>query len=116
MKTKQEYTDYLRDILDSVEKIEEFTRGMDFEQFSEDSKTIFAVTRALEVMGEATKNIPESIRGKYPTLPWKEMAGMRDKLIHEYFGVKLQVIWETITKDVPPVKPMVSRILEEAEK
>ena len=85
--------DYLDDILDAVEKIEIFTRGMSYEEFSRDDKTVYAVTRALEVIGEAAKCIPRSVRENYPGNPWTEMAGMRDKLIHAYFGINRAIIW-----------------------
>lgn len=73
---------------------------MTFKQFIEDEKTSFAVIRALEIIGEATKNIPENIKETHPDVPWKEMAGIRDKLIHDYFGVDLEVVWNTATEDL----------------
>jgi uncharacterized protein with HEPN domain len=88
----REFTDYLRDISDAIEKIGKFTEGMDSEGFTADDKTVYAVTRALEIIGEATKKVPTTIRERYPQVPWREMAGIRDKLIHEYFGVNLEVI------------------------
>lgn len=69
--------------------------------------------RALEVIGEAAKKIPTEIKKKYPQIPWKKMAGMRDKLIHEYFGVNIKVVWKTIKKDVPELKPKIEKMLKE---
>ncbi len=105
--------DYLEDIIDSVIDIDQFIRGMDFETFAEDKKTINAVIRSLEVIGEATKNIPESIKKKYPSIPWKTMAGMRDKMIHEYFGVDIEILWATATEDIPALKPLIQKVLKE---
>jgi len=86
---------------------------MDFIKFSADDKTVFAVIRALEIIGEAAKNMPESIKKDYPSVPWREMTGIRDKLIHGYFGVKLDVVWETIQRDLPLLKPLIAQIIKE---
>jgi len=83
---------YIKDIIKAMNAITEFVKGMGFDDFKHDDKTASAVIRKFEIIGEATKNIPEFIRGKYPDIPWKEMAGMRDKLIHFYFGDKLSHI------------------------
>jgi len=85
---------------------------MDFEDFARDRKTINAVIRSIEVIGEAAKHIPKSIRDKYSSIPWRKMAGMRDKLIHEYFGVDIKILWKTIKKDIPPLQPLIQNILE----
>ncbi len=108
----REYKDYLVDIIDAIEKTESFTKGMSFEDFEKDAKTAFAVVRAFEIIGEAVKKIPAGIRAKHKEIPWKEMAGMRDKLIHEYFGVKPRVVWKTIKEDLPKVKPHLQAILK----
>ena len=68
----------------------DFVRDMSYEEFVKDTKTVYAVIRAIEIIGEAVKNIPEDVRNKYPEIPWRAMAGMRDKVIHAYFGVKLE--------------------------
>ena len=78
----REIADFIQDIIEAIDDIEAFTQELDFEAFKQDRKTIYAVTRAIEIMGEATKNIPDSTRNKYPQVPWKQVAGMRDKLIH----------------------------------
>ena len=84
---KRVYTDYVQDMLDSINDIENFIEGMNFDDFKNDRKTINAVIRSIEVIGEASKKIPKSIRERHPDIPWKKIAGMRDKLIHEYFCV-----------------------------
>lgn len=91
-KKGREISDYLSDILTSIDEIEEFVLGMTFEAFSSDKKTINAVIRSLEVLGEATKHIPASIRKKHPDIPWSKMAGLRDVLIHDYMGVDLKTV------------------------
>lgn len=115
MKAEHTYVDYLADILDAMEKAAQFVHGMTLEQFVKDSKTVFAVIRALEVIGEATKNIPQPVRDSHPELPWRDMAGMRDKLVHDYFGVNLVVIWKTVHEDLPNLEPGIRRLLAEAE-
>jgi uncharacterized protein with HEPN domain len=92
---------------------EEFVNGWTFEDFASDRKTQFAAIRALEIIGEATKNIPYEVREKYPSVPWKDLAGIRDKLIHAYFGVNLEVVWLSVKEGIPEAKPDIKRILDE---
>ena len=108
---KREYRDYLEDIIDSIEDIESFTKNMTLDEFANDRKTVNAVIRSLEVIGEAAKKIPKSIRDSYPSVSWRKMAGMRDKMIHEYFGIDVNILWKTIKEDVPPLKPLVREVL-----
>lgn len=84
---------------------------MDFAQFAGDEKTVFAVIRALEIVGEAAKKVPKSIRSRYPAVPWREAGGMRDKLTHDYFGVNLEVVWKTIKEDLPDLQSAVAGLL-----
>lgn len=106
--------DYVKDILDAAGKSVDFVEGMTFEEFSHDDKTVYAVVRALEVVGEAVKNLPGEYKAKYLTIPWKDLAGMRDKLIHSYFGVDLKRVWLTVTEDIPLLRPEFERMAREA--
>lgn len=109
----RDYRLYLKDILDAMEKIEKFVEDMSFEKFKEDDKTSSAVVKKFEIIGEASKNIPEGIKQKYTQIPWKEMAGMRDKLIHIYFGVNYRLVWTAIKERIPKIKPLIRKILDE---
>jgi uncharacterized protein with HEPN domain len=110
--TQRDIRDYLQDILNSIDLAESFIANMNFDEFQTDTKTTFAVIRALEIIGEATKNIPTATREQYPTIPWKGFTGMRDKLIHAYFGVNLEVVWDTIQQDLPQLRPVINQILQ----
>ncbi len=110
---KRAVLDYINDILDGMIKAQEFVQGMSYEEFLQEVKTQFAVVRAIEIIGEATKNIPNSVRKKYPQIPWREIAGIRDKIVHEYFGLNLKVIWRTVKEDVPAVKPLFEKLRED---
>jgi uncharacterized protein with HEPN domain len=112
----RDYRDYLQDILDSIDDIENFIGGMGFGEFKRDRKTINAVVRSIEVIGEASKRIPRSLKAKYKGVPWREMAGMRDKLIHEYFGVDVEILWKTAKDDIPPLKQVIQNMMKGLEK
>lgn len=107
------YLDYVQDIIDSIRDVESFVKGMSFEEFRKDRKTINAVVRSIEVIGEASKRIPASITADYPNVPWKKMAGMRDKLIHEYFGIDLEILWQVAKEDLKSIRPAIRLILKE---
>lgn len=112
---KRSVTVYLKDILEAMNSIEKFVADMDFEKFRLDDKTSSAVIRKFEIIGEATRNIPRGIRQKYPDIPWKEMVGFRDKLIHFYFGIKYEIVWDTIKIHIPQLKTLIGTVLESLE-
>ncbi len=111
---RREHIDYLQDILDSIIKIERFVATKSRSQFSRDEKTVFAVVRALEIIGEAAGKIPVFVRKQAVDVPWREMAAMRNKLIHEYFGIDKEVVWETVENDLPAIKPQIKRLIDGA--
>lgn len=95
---------YLSDIKIAIRKIQKFTRGISFENFSADEKTIDAVIRNFEIIGEASKNIPTEFKNKHKKIPWQKMIGLRNKMIHEYSGVDLEILWKTVEEDLPGLK------------
>ena len=113
--SKRDIKLYVRDILEAIKAIEKFVEGIDFESFKEDDKTSSAVIRKFEIIGEATKNIPQSIKEKYPHIPWKEMAGFRDRLIHFYFGIKYDIVWDTIKLRLPELRNNIEKVLKDLE-
>ena len=108
-----EFLDYVEDILDAMEKAEILIENVTYEQFEADFRINFAVVRALEIVGEATKRLPPMLREKYPGIPWREMAGMRDRIIHGYDTVDLRIVWDTTINRIAAVKPQVRQILED---
>jgi len=104
---------YIQDILEAIEAAEDFVEGVQFEELEGDLEKQFALQRAFEVIGEATKNLDSSIREGYPEVPWDDMAGMRDVLIHQYFAVELEVVWDTIHNRFPKIEPQLRRILDD---
>jgi uncharacterized protein with HEPN domain len=109
---KRELKDYILDILNAINSIETFTQGCNFDSFCEDNKTKFAVMYAIQIIGEASNKIPIDLQNKYPQIPWKNVRGMRNLIVHEYFGVNLLVIWNTIKNDLPSLKPVIEDMLE----
>lgn len=107
---------YLKDILNALISIESFIEGITFKDFKNDDKTMNAVIRKFEIIGKATKNISNTIRNQYSQVPWKEMAEMRDRLIHGYSEVDLNLVWETIQNRLPKLKSDIQNILKEEKK
>ena len=108
-----EFLDYVEDILDAMEKAEIMLEGIIFEEFVNDFRINFVVVRALEIVGEATKRLPLSLRRQYPDIPWKRMAGMRDRIIHGYDAVDYEVVWDAVKQEIPQVKPHLEQILRD---
>jgi len=104
---------YLRDILSSIRDVKGFLRGVKAERFRQNREKQFAVLRALEIIGEAAKQVSKDLRTENPQVPWKVVAGMRDKLIHDYFGVDIDIVWDTATEDLPKLEHAISKILKD---
>lgn len=111
MSDQRVYIDYARDMAEALRDIRDFVRGYTLERFVRDKKTVCAVIRGLEVLGEAAGKIPAPVRAGFPEIPWTEMVGMRNRLIHEYFGVDLEIIWQTVCDDLPPLDAAVDRLV-----
>jgi uncharacterized protein with HEPN domain len=105
---------YLEDIVRACDKIGRYTVGLSFDDFGRDEKIVDAVARNLEVIGEATKRLPDALRGRFADVPWRKMAGLRDVIAHDYFGVDLVLVWDIVQKDVPAARLKVAAILQVA--
>lgn len=109
--SKRRDRDFLEDILEASDRALRYVSGMDYEQFVADSKTQDAVIRTLEIVGEATKHLSNELRAEYDGVPWKSMAGLRDRLIHGYFGVNLDIVWQIVNEELPGVQHQVREIV-----
>ena len=108
--SKRSDIDLLDDIFISLEKIQLYISGLSYDDFASDPKTQDAIIRNIEILGEASKKLSEDIRKKYNEIPWKMIAGTRDRLIHDYFGVNIDIVWEIATIDVPELKEKIAKI------
>lgn len=107
---------YVKDILENMERAERFVEEMTYDGFVKDEMANFAVIRCIEIMGEAAKHIPDSVRDKYPEIPWRDISSMRDKVIHLYSGVNLERVWLVVKEDIPQIKPRIKNVLDDLKK
>lgn len=113
--SKRDWRLYAEDIFESIERIEQYVKNMDFDKFKQDRKTIDAVVRNFSIIGEASKNIPDDIKQKYPNIDWKGVVGFRNRIVHEYFELSLDVMWYIITKELPLLKTQINQIIKDTK-
>ena len=115
---KKDVKVFIQDIIESIKLIESYVKGVGVEEFLDEDDNIQmkdAIIRRLEIIGEAVKNIPDDFKKRHSDIPWKNISGMRDVLIHEYFGVKLERVWKTAKEDLPELRRAISKILREID-
>jgi len=108
--SKRTFIALLQDILDETKKIEAFTKNLNYKQFSNDTKTQYAVARSLEIIGEAVKKLPNDLKTEYHQIEWKKIAGLRDILIHDYFGINYKILWDITQNQVPDLRDKIKKI------
>ncbi len=113
MKTKKDPQIFLRHIMESIEQIEDYLHNVLKIQFMDSPQLQDSVLRRIEIIGEAVKNIPDDFKEHHPDVPWQKIAGMRDKIIHEYFNVDLPLVWSTAKKNIPELKEQIDKLLED---
>jgi uncharacterized protein with HEPN domain len=107
----RDWKDRIRDILDAIAEIQKFTRGMDFESFREDDKTVRSVEMNFIIIGEAANQIPDEIEEKHTEIPWSLMRAMRNRIVHVYFKVDEKLMWDTVQNDLPPLIPKLEKLV-----
>jgi uncharacterized protein with HEPN domain len=105
----------LQDILDETKRIDQFTKGLNFKKFIHDTKTQYAITRSLEIIGEAVKKLPSDLKTNYTQIEWKKIAGLRDILIHDYFGINYKILWDIVQNQVPDLHKKIKQIIKETK-
>ena len=103
----------IRDILDSIAAVQEYAADMDYETFSKDRKTVDAVVRNMTIIGEAANNVPADVTDEHPEIPWKVMRDFRNVVVHVYFGVNTKIVWDTVQNNLPPLAPVLQKLLDE---
>jgi len=114
--TERSLAEFLQDILDTIADIETFTANVEFEAFRANREKVLAVVKSIEILGEAVKKIPDDIRTQYPEIPWKAIAGMRDMLVHEYWGIDANVVWATVQEGLPPLKAVIMEVAKKLQR
>ncbi|PSB27058.1 DUF86 domain-containing protein [Stenomitos frigidus] len=114
--TERSLAEFLQDILDTIADLETFTANVEFEAFQANREKVLAVVKSIEILGEAVKKIPDNIRTQYPEMPWKAVAGMRDVLVHEYWGIDANVVWATVQEGLPPLKAVIIEVAEKLQR
>lgn len=112
--SKRDYADFIQDIIDAINSIKIFIANMTFDEFSNDDKTVSAVTRKFEIIGEAANRIPKDLQDKYSNIPWSYMIGMRNKIIHDYDGINLMIIFDTINEDLYRLLPDLETLMDDS--
>lgn len=107
---------FIKDILTAIDNIEDFVKGLSFEEFCKSEKTQSAFVWQIQIIGEAVKNIPKDIRDRYKEVPWKYMARMRDKIAHFYFGIDYEIVWGVVKNNLPEIKPLLKKVYQEIDK
>lgn len=111
----RDHTLFIKDIIDAIEKISEFVAGMEYDEFVQDDKTLSAVVRKVEIIGEATRNIPKEIKATYSDIPWRDIVGMRNKIIHDYFGIDNEIVWQVIKEKLPALRNQIEKVLKDLQ-
>ncbi len=103
----------VEDMLEAIARVERYTEGMSLQAFRDDQKTIDAVARNFGILGEAARHVPPEVTDRHATVPWSLIGGMRHVVVHEYFGVSVDIVWEAIRHDLPPLVPQLREVLED---
>ena len=111
--SRENWKDRVEDMLEAISNLQEYVRGMTFQAFSADKKTVRAAAYEIGIIGEAARHVPPEARSRYPEIPWDKMQAVRNVVVHEYFRLDLGILWQTITENLPPLLPLLQKILEQ---